>query len=126
MELKELVVSLETANKLKKAGWNKPTVYVWSVDGRGVFPFPYVINGEYGYSAPTADELLQELPASIPPINMKKGDYYTLSIIKSGIRYGIGYKRKGKIINGDLRRYKSLSEAAASMWLWLEKEGYIK
>jgi len=126
MTINELVVSREIGEKLKSAGWNKPTAFVWIQCRDGD---DYEIH-EHNYDcekmntaipAPTAEELLAELPASVI---IKSGEYW-LSIYKWRIgSWQIQYSKNGKILNTTVA--SSLAEAAARMWLWCVEHNYIQ
>jgi len=122
----ELVVSLDTAKKLKAAGWIKPTAHCWSMSN--------ISNGEYrvyvsahlanDINAPTAEEILVELPIQ----RIDDGDTpLELAISRCRTYWYVAY-----LVSEEVAPYEtefhdvSLSEAAAQMWLWCKKEGYIK
>ncbi len=129
-------VSLETAKMLKENGFRQDTNFYYTVfpDGKFVVmdkvrSMAEKINIEtakechtneferiYGeetriYSAPTADDLLEELPSRLHPL----GNF--LSIIKQPNEYVVCYGNgEAKFIRND-----SLFEALAQMWLYLKK-----
>lgn len=99
------IVSLETALKLKKAGWTKET---------HLFHFKSPLTRiEDKINAPNTDELLEELPE-------------TLIIWKSLGAYDVGYRKSLTHEDSMHSRNSELIEALASMWLYLKKEGIIK
>lgn len=122
--MKSICVSLETAKKLKEAGWNKQTVFIFS--GSQEIQMVNKIGGALFHDdiyAPTAEEILRELKATSEAL--KKlwwlvGDYDEIGIIFR-IQYEIYDEHKPCVFIN-----KSLSEAAAQMWLWCKENGYIK
>lgn len=133
-----MTVSLETAKKLKEAGF--PQYGIISLWRQGVprmdKPSGYyelchtgLMRGE-DIAAPTTDELLAALPAQI----IKEGQAYGLEILKNyrpsplGDKYSVSYvytysdsyaALDNKFLMGDL------PEALAECWLWLKKEGLL-
>lgn len=137
--LKDLVVSLETAKKLKATGWTKPTAFYWvDVPGQGwvlsekreeCFVWVNPDGGTACYSlaavrnyfaAPTAEEILRELPNLIVTKTLNRCRTYSLLIKPANLGYVLTY---GAIA---LQSAPTLSEAAAQMWLWCIEQGYIK
>jgi len=57
MNPETICVSLETAKKLKEAGWDKETVFVWVDDPTGAFIHRCGVGGYPDYPAPTASEI---------------------------------------------------------------------
>lgn len=121
-------VNLETAKKLKDAGFKQDTQYYWKIN-----PF----NDEWyitslrmdkrfaAFSAPTTDELLEELPACVVKEIASKHDVNCwLQIDKIGdSEYYVGYVHSQNVLY-DLFN-ESLPEALSQMWLFLKKEGLL-
>lgn len=115
----KLVVSLDTAKKLKEKGWTKPTVHCWSMSN--------ISNGEYrvylsahlanDINAPTAEEILRELPDYI---HDDDGKIQWLYINRYDNEYHVGYQYIQDFC------HKSLSEAAAQMWIWCKENNYLE
>lgn len=116
--MKSLCVSLETAKALKAAGWTKPTafVYAWPI-----IPAPHISEADNwelvatvaGWeikdtilAAPTAEEILRELPEEI--------NSYYLDIHKNDGNYAIAYQAQAyaKILKR-ISKISNISEAAA-------------
>lgn len=124
-------VSLETAKQLKEAGFSQDSPFNW-VEYSSEY-MPKVFFSEYGLdtvryikicSAPTTDELLEELPITIPYFD-KQGN---LGMCKHEKGYSVYYEvendyEKSSIFNVFVN--ESLPEALAQMWLWLKKEGLL-
>lgn len=119
--LNDLVVSLDIARRLKEKGWNKPTVFVWVSRPGG--PSPYIdlkvnlggYTDDFILPAPTAEEVLRELPE-----DLNNQGWLYVGKCHEGWRVEYGYP--GCLI---LRlKAKSLSEAAAQMWLWCKENKY--
>jgi len=75
MKPESICVSLETAKRLKEAGWDKETVFVWieSIFNQGTLTQKnicvYIPDGEQNrYPAPTSAEI--ELPHYIEALNL--------------------------------------------------------
>ena len=123
MKADQIVVSRDTAEKLKAKGWNKPTVFVWS-DGRLIHG--YNSDGSLAnllaldFPAPTLAEVLEELPAQI----QKTGERLFLT----GGKYADGKFYYSFDTRHDfiaLHQDKNPAEAAAMLWLWLVENKYI-
>ena len=131
--MKTLCVSLETAKKLKTAGWKKPTALAWVkhspwflAENKELPEWELVpvsifdIRGyEESYYAPTAEEVLRELPEKID-LNEWRRDLQFIFISPEKGKWEVSYGQFKKFKN------KSLAEAAAQMWLWCVEQGYIK
>lgn len=110
-------VSLETAKKLKEAGFRKDTYFFWNLD----LELNWYIQPVQGlFKSPTTDELLEELhTAHITLGNLMFKKVIRKKVIKYQCQYG----------NQDQSPFfenESLHEALASMWLWLKAEGLLK
>lgn len=121
----ELVVSLGTAKKMKAAGWTKPTVFAWVCsDGHWIVEATKnIIKPPETHLIPacTAEEILVELP----PHFIYKGIQYFIQLWKWRTDiWQICYRRCEE--NCVSIQHKSLSEAAAQMWLWCVDKGFIK
>ena len=125
MNLEEQVVSLETAKKLKEAGWegyNNKTLFWWSGMELEQFEDVFDENGkffeedwEYTFPAPTISELLFELSAfiekSIFCLEFQKWTSY------------MEENEKGETIAFD---GITLQESLATMWLYLKQNNLLK
>jgi hypothetical protein len=124
-------VSLETAKLLKDAGFEHQCDFWWeSIKGmtetKWMLCFkgdhqPYLSNLIELIKAPTADELLEELPT----------DQYEIYIGNDCKQYHIGFNRAyGHHSEQQCRDSyfadSSLVEAVAKLWLWLKKENLLK
>lgn len=134
-----ITVSLETAKKLKEAGFGINTVFNWQ--------YNYVHNYEKNtegnewvlwnsevkeckppyeqqphiVAAPTAEEILERLPSEITI----RDKWRVLDICVIGKHWACGYIRGGCPWSR-LEKNISLSEACAALWLWCKEAGYIK
>jgi len=116
--MKSLCVSIETAKELKAAGWMKPTELSWYTDGTRIRIRPSGLSGiqtlvEDENPAPTAEEILRELPKDLEDKAMLVRYFPNAWRVS----FGLG---EGTLV--DFGEY-TLSEAAAQMWLWCKKEG---
>ena len=123
--MKELVPSLETCKALREAGFPQETKFFWC--STGVAPAGVVLpkekkdNSRVSFdpiAAPTAEEILRELP--IPFIH--EGRSLEMFIDRFHELYLVGY---AYLYDDDKPYQKSLSEAAAQMYLYLKKEKLI-
>lgn len=127
--MKDLVVSLETAEKLKAAGWKKRTYFRWLIKNNGslepqIVDFHTLECSEKHYTyfpCPTFEEVFRELPHGVSGFYAAKQSSEKYLVTSSEWDDGFG---------GDIEppssENKSLSEAAAQMWLWCVENGYIK
>lgn len=128
--MKTLCVSLETAKKLKAAGWTKPTEFAWIHNPRGenwsignakTFNAAEILEWYY---TPTAEEILRELPIELTD------DAETpleLVVVRDRTYWYVGYAVSEEVTPFSEEYHdKSLSEAAAQMWIWCVERGYIK
>lgn len=130
--MNSICVSVDTAKKLKEAGWTKLTKIVSIATQKSNLWRPILSEGmdlsiySEWYYVPTAEEILRELPNRIKFIYGQSGWQY-LEIYKADddlyvFKYADYLHRNVKV--GGIS--KSLSEAAAQMWLFMKKGGYIK
>jgi hypothetical protein len=127
-----LSVSLETAKKLKEAGWNKPTALVYTNYYHGEptekmhLEFPVHTTDPNKLYAPTTDEILADLPKTINGYanSDNKNVSYIVAVFKGEDTYFAGYFFYG--IELIVFKNKSLVEALAELWLWAKEKGYIK
>ena len=119
MNLEELVVSKETAEKMVAAGWKTPTVFIHHPTGVRLKKPADSICG-IPLWMPTSEEILRELPGKTGNIKVSVGAnavtglavYEVICVIRRVVI---------KVIIDD-----KLSEAAAYMWLWCVERGYVK
>ena len=107
-----ILVTEETAIKLKEYGWTKLTMHnmaQWKPPGQWVRQL----------ARPTAEEIVRDLPNPI----IKDKNIFFIEIVKQYEDWTIMYSCDHTIMSTD---NKSLCEAAAEMWLWCKKEGYIQ
>jgi hypothetical protein len=136
-ELKDITTSLDVSKKLKEAGYKQDSIlYWWQNDCdedhtqlRNRIPNnqSLSIHKWFVYSAPTTDELLEQLPPDV-------SDRWILSINAIDYddykEYEVGYTKyfedngvwayKDKYFQD-----KKLPDALAEMWLYLKKEGLL-
>lgn len=116
------VVSLETAKKLKAAGWGHKTVYRWAVHTLGEIALVEALGRHtddgwlYPWAAPNAQELADQLPVYLRDRRDGKSRY--LLIQRSGKRWTARYEANGGGATGD-----TLAEALAALWLRLQEVG---
>jgi hypothetical protein len=77
-----ITVSLETAKKLKEAGWEKETIFEYGVTGKLHYAFESDV---IGFHAPTLQEILEELPNDIMII--KRGSQWQIKDTKEHKRF---------------------------------------
>ena len=124
MKIESIVVSLDTAKKLKAAGWDKPTAFYWSdltgignlLDARYMGGKPF----ESDMPAPTAEEILRELPQYV-----KHTRLFIFPFAKPRC-WAMVYGSAGLGKRFVEYRRDSLAEAAAQMWLWCKKNNYLE
>ena len=122
-------VSLQTAKMLKESGFRQDSPFNW-VEYSSEF-MPKVCFAEYGIdnirhikicSAPTTDELLEEIPYAL---RYDDADYWfqiqKLKHESYDVRYSDWQHMKVKKMFQD----ESLPEALAQMWLYLKKENLL-
>ena len=106
--------NLETAKKLKKAGWGKDTVFVWSggLCYKDDFSWPCM---DGVYPAPTSSEI--ELPR----------DYGCFNFIEKFVCGELDFTLMGYETIEWIEDSKADSEVEAKCkaWLWLKEEGLI-
>lgn len=101
-----ITVSLETAKRLRKAGWNKPTYFIWYFENKEYtlkyYPFFIVDTMQVtdDLYAPTLQEILEELPHRVN-LYIAKDHYCIATTVKE---YPI-IKDKNPV------------EAAAELWM---------
>lgn len=119
-------VTLETAKALKKAGFGNGTEFYWPDGGdlctkEQYYDFldwansvgkPEGSSIQEHFSAPTTDELLEELPTNTHIYKTESG--YSCSSFTNPRKASITFVGN------------SAPEVTAKMWLWLKKEGLIK
>lgn len=120
-------VSLETARALKEAGWEWPTQFHYDCNDENYLTDQ---GGEYysmdGFNAPTAEEILSELPCQLKfdnTVGKVGAETKRLVIYKMLSGYTVGYEGP---MNFEMRKSDSLPNALANLWIWLKKEGLIK
>lgn len=126
-------VSLETAKKLKEAGFRHGTYLCWTTwseyasmgIGTDLGPY-YRMQGYQDFildwvSAPTTDELLEELPYRITRENY----IAELWIHKNSSDYVVCYTGQPHTDNKYFEN-ESLPEALASMWIYLKQQDLLK
>lgn len=129
MQIDNLVVSLETAKKLKAAGWSKPTAFVQVKHSNKIYELRAHSTSMDTYKvpylpAPTAEEILRELPESI---KIKRKPLW-LSIHKDAdiVGFFLSYLSGDNVDMVVMPSNKSLSEAAAQMWIWCKENNYLE
>ena len=131
-----IVVSLDMARALKKAGRNKETVFRWVTLYTGnigrheltsLSPVEYSINDKSGFdlsftAAPTFQEIWEELPSSYGPRSL-------WSFVLSREDQDIYQSNFG---NSDMELWQdfdidlnTLPNKAATVWLWCKENGYL-
>jgi len=118
--MRSICVSLETAKALKAAGWSKPTAFVYEDLGHRQQLRLGAIKMNYGDCyAPTAEEVLRELP-----FGWKAGQY------KCAGHY-VKYPASHRHIHSHTEHNchsggAELAESAAQMWIWCVENKYIE
>ena len=129
------MIKLETAKRLKEAGWDKATSSCHSE----ACNTPFELNGGGGetawteYPNPNSDELLDALPEFIDANDVGEGtgwDGFTLRVDREqGGNFHVLYVDDGYGEYAWKDTYhldtKSLPEALAEMWIKLKEEGLI-
>ena len=135
-----ITATIETAIKLKAAGWTKPTELVYTNYYHGEptekmhIEFPEHTTDPDKLSAPTTDEILVELPNEL-------GENIQVMILRNGYIFLVGYYNHdvdledcvgNKIDEDAFERWEAvftnnnLPEALAELWLWAKENGHIK
>lgn len=121
------MITLETAKKLKEAGWSKETNSVWEKQV-GFSPIPIPANEmknydlgsvEYVYPCPSLEELLAEMPESL---NVHT---YWFFLEKFAGKYYALYRNVGFSPLRELISDPNPSEAVALLWLKLQSENLL-
>lgn len=135
-----IVVSLEMAKALARAGWDQKKSHFWFsssynrekgrhhcvISSRGELTKRNRYIARENFAAPTAEELLRKLPVSLS--ECRDDD---LIILRNAIitEWCIAYERRksghlhGKFIYDT--RNLSLADAAASMWVYLKEHNLL-
>lgn len=123
MHPSNVTVSEITGTKLKAAGWNQETVYVWHRTDSGKLmlhwlPSPPQLEHSSFSPAPTEGEILEELPR-----RLWRGDDIYFLVIHAKINDWIVYYHIPEEPSKHLHVCASihLEEAAAEMWLWVKE-----
>ena len=136
--MKNYVVSLELAKRLKEAGYPQDGEYWYYREhgGEGEVLFHNEIAAEMGHgflpdskiaAAPLATELLERLPQRI---GINKTKDFTLQVWKTDyaeyvVMY-VGLDHESKLTAHDPAAHdKSLPDALAEMYLWLKENNYL-
>jgi len=136
-------VTLETAKKLREAGFPQETHHKWieGSNGQGVYFLDCdlrVIASHKGWdivAAPTAEEVLDQLPAWIKMEDDEGQAYLIVEKYEDENNENCNYKVKyesayaeypepSRLIDEDLW-FVTLAEAAAKMWLYLKEHKLI-
>ena len=130
--IKKYVVSLDLAKKLKEAGWNKKTEFIWARGFVDLSAFKFKYGGEEVLPAPLAEEILEELPKYIHEyVECERKTYYPTAEINE-IGYRVGYRTEPVCLCDQIEwlylsaPYDKLSDATAQTWLWLKEHGYLE
>jgi len=127
MAIKDYVVSLEHAKRMKKLGWKKETLFQWweNPKGRWVIQYYKISKGKI-LKAPIFAEIWEELPAYIE-------DIYTLKFRRlPRDEYGkinwLEYSNYKDEIYDDNSYFGNINpaEAAGEMWCWLVENKYLE
>lgn len=118
-------VSLELSKQLKEAGYpQKDSDFTWS--GDKLFPAVKGVEFTEDTAAPTADEILDQLPSTIEEVEID-GDNYgmcELAIWKEEKDYSVNYLDEDSY--PELQETEDvLADAAAKMWLYLKKQKLV-
>jgi hypothetical protein len=129
-------VSLELAKQLEEAGYDGGHEFYFAEYGsRGDFTrVDYVelandLNEHTAIPAPTADEILDQLPATFLEVTtyLPLTIEVNASVSESGRSVCIRYGSPQSVVNRPhICGNESLADAAAKMWLYLKKEGLLK
>lgn len=132
--LKNRIVSSQLAQELKQAGFEQLTGHYYNIaktpeniikekygnyNLAGVEAFEHYTITYESFAAPTAEELLEELPAYIE----KQG---RLTIWKYEVRYHIAYDSINKQFYDLCIEDKCLANALAMLWIKLKKKNLLK
>jgi len=114
-----ITVSLEMAKKLEEAGWEQKSChFVWVGEQIvGIQSAHYT--GSSGYSAPTAEEVLRELPATLE----WKNDSDKIARIHFEMypdSFQVGYSPQWEKEWFRPKSADTLANAAAAMWIHLK------
>ena len=119
--IEKYVVSLDLAKKLKEAGWEKETEFIWARGFVDLSAFWFKYEGEEVYPAPLAEEITQELPdyITVEKDGERKKHWLNIEVYKEGCRAGY---RTDPIMLGEMPEwlyvsdvYPKLSDALARL-----------
>jgi hypothetical protein len=130
--MEKITTSSELSKELKENGFKQNSFFWWtneldSESGGFINELINIHAFEYDklndISAPTAEELLEELPEIV----WKKEKIYKIPyrlIIHKGEKYYVNYEADKSLHKGFLE--EKLCNALAKMWLYLKKKGLLK
>ncbi|RLI48504.1 MAG: hypothetical protein DRP09_21410 [Candidatus Thorarchaeota archaeon] len=130
--IEKYVVSLDLAKKLKEAGWEKKTEFIWTRGFVDLSAFKFKYEGEEVLPAPLAEEITKELPdhITIEKDGERKKYWLNIEVYKEGCRAGY---RTDPVTLGEMPEwlyvsdvYPKLSDALAQLWLWAYENGYLE
>lgn len=132
MQLEQIVVTLELAKKLKETGYPQESLFYYEFDldeteiGGDIATLRFRedciwLNTDDSYSAPTATELLNELPEVI----VVKNKVHSFWCNKIDGLYRCGYDENCYEEYGFQEDDKSMANAMAKLYLELKKEGLL-
>jgi hypothetical protein len=115
--MKKIVVSLDTAKELKEVGFPQETYFSYSHRNHSM-ESPIDLREGKGYAvtyaAPTADEVLRELPAKIKDFDLKIGKGESQG-------YAVFYLNKdNEVLTKNFFYYTTVAEGVAKMYLALK------
>jgi len=138
MRPEDKVVSLETAKKLREAGfpqdtestewaWIKWKLKFWQLENRRAADYPdYSEHGEGGVlAAPDATEILEHLPIGIVYTGERMNIYLNADDYSGDRKFECGYSMYGDCMDFIGGREKTESEARATCYLELKENGLI-
>lgn len=138
-----ITTSLAVSKKLKEAGWETPftkhhlrnaeckrkheTVYYWNTDANGSYLHTFPDCTQDAIAAPTAEEVLRELPVYIE----RESITYSLCIVAVGKHWNVHYSSPNPEVKDDPNypiagiHADTLANAAAEMWIYLKTNGLL-
>jgi hypothetical protein len=123
MTLTELVPSLDLCQRLKAAGFPQDTALRWSMQHEPHIPdveptwMPIAFNEPILCAAPTAEEILKELPETYD------SDYYLSAVLRKGYAHVGWYDWDDEYLGHvDEGEGQSLVQAAALAFLWWKEQ----
>jgi hypothetical protein len=133
--MNNLTVTLDTAKRLKEAGWDKETYFWYAYDrehSESQSPYQLIHLKDFGYCyfeksnsypAPTLRELLDEMPEILE--NHRGKNYFVMQRVGNIYTCGYSLNSVHSFFHGIARTHTNPCEAVAELFLKLKSEQLI-